>query len=273
MGESISRGDFVKISYTARLEDGTIIDSTDEEVAKSAGIMERVRYGDLIIVVGDRHVIEGLDDAIEGKEIGFEGEIEVPPEKAFGEYDPDKKETITLTKFKERPEIGQRIQIGDRWGTVERIIGRRAIVDFNHPYAGKKIVFDLKIKEKIEDKIEKIKALFLLYTTKDVNVEVNDGVVEVEVPRGASFDQYFIIGKFSAIDSIFRHIEDVEEIRLVEKFPRPEKIAKEVTGENVQADETEDAAEETSETQGKRGKQKEQEEQEKLKTEEKSAEK
>ncbi|MCD4809304.1 MAG: FKBP-type peptidyl-prolyl cis-trans isomerase, partial [Methanosarcinales archaeon] len=31
---TINEGDFIKISYTGKLEDGTIFDTTNEEVAK-----------------------------------------------------------------------------------------------------------------------------------------------------------------------------------------------------------------------------------------------
>ncbi|RLI83203.1 peptidylprolyl isomerase [Archaeoglobales archaeon] len=235
--ETINKGEFVKISYTAKLEDGTIIDSTDEEVAKEAGLSDRARYGDIVIVVGERHVIEGLDDALEGKEVGFKGTIEVEPEKAFGKYDPENKDVITLTKLKEKPVPGQRIQVGDRYGTVERIIGRRAVIDFNHPYAGKKIVFDVEIKEKIEEPVEKIKALFLLHTAKEVEAKIEDGKVIVEVPRGASFDQFFILGKFRALDGIFKHFDDIKEVEFVERYPRPE------TAKEVEAKETEEGKE------------------------------
>jgi|GEM_PF-90863 FKBP-type peptidyl-prolyl cis-trans isomerase SlyD len=220
--KEIGKGEFIKLSYTAKLEDGTIIDSTDEEVAKEAGLSDKARYGDIVVVVGERHVIEGLDEALVGKEVGFKGTIEVEPEKAFGKYDPDNKDIITLTKLKERPVPGQRIQVGDRYGTVERVIGRRAVVDFNHPYAGKKIIFDVEIKEKIEDPIEKIKAIFLLHTVKEVDARIEEGKVIVEVPRGASFDQFFLLGKFRALEEIFKHFKDINEVEFVERYPRPE---------------------------------------------------
>jgi len=247
VADVVQKGDFVKISYTARLEDGTIIDSTDEEVAKEAGLSERARYGDIVVVVGERHVIEGLDDGLEGKEVGFKGTIEVEPEKAFGEYDPDNKDVITLTKLKEKPYPGQRIQVGDRYGTVERIIGRRVIVDFNHPYAGKKIIFDVEIKEKIEDQIEKVKALFLLHTAKDVEAKIENGKLVVEVPRGASFDQFFLLGKFRALDDIFKHFDDIKEVEFVERYPRPKTEKPEEKEKEKEEEKPEEKVEKTEE--------------------------
>lgn len=241
---AIKKGDFVKISYTAKLEDGTVIDTTDADVAKEYGIFnENARYGDIVVVVGERHVIQGLDEALEGKEVGYKGEVTVPPEKAFGEYDPENKEVISITRFKEKPRVGERIRVGERTGIVERVVGRRAIVDFNHPLAGKTIIFELEIKEKIEDDVEKVKALFFINTGKEVDVKIDGKKVIVEVPRGASIDQYFLIGKFAAVSSIFKHL-DVEEVELVERFTKKEeKPIEEEKSEEEEAKEVKEEAE------------------------------
>jgi len=219
---TIKAGDFIKVSYTAKLEDGTVIDTTIEEVAKEHGIYsENARYGDIALVVGEGHVVKGLDEALVGKEVGFRGEVVVPPEKAFGEHNPEKKEVVSITKFKERPEIGQRVRVGEKVGTVERIIGRRVIVDLNHPLAGKTLTFDVEVRERIEDIAEKIKALFLIATGIDVDAVVDEKKAIVNLPKGAYFNQYFTIGKFSAINAIFKYL-DIEEIDLVEKFTKEE---------------------------------------------------
>ena len=243
---AIKKGDFVKISYTAKLEDGTIIDTTDANIAKEHGIFnESARYGDIVVVVGERHVIRGLDEALEGKEVGFKGEITVPPEKAFGEYDPENKEVISITRFKEKPRVGERIRVGDRMGIVERIVGRRAIVDFNHPLAGKTIIFELEIKEKIENDVEKVKALFLINTAKEVDVKIDGNKVIVEIPGGVSIDQYFAIGKFAAVNGIFKHL-GVEEVNIVEKFMRKEeKPIEEVKSEETKEESKEESNEES----------------------------
>ncbi|MBE8538753.1 FKBP-type peptidyl-prolyl cis-trans isomerase [Geoglobus acetivorans] len=219
----IKKGDFVRVSYTAKLEDGTVIDSTDESVAKEHGVYEEgARYGSIVVVVGEGHVLRGLDEDLEGKEAGYKGSVEVPPEKAFGEYNPDNKEVISITKFKERPVPGQRVQVGEKVGTVEKVIGRRAIVDFNHPLAGKKIIFEYEIEEIIEKPEEKIKYLFLIYTGRELEPKIEDGKVIVEVPKDASFNQYFLLGKYTVVDQIFKHIEGVKEVVFMEVFEKPE---------------------------------------------------
>lgn len=111
----LSVGDFVRISYTARLEDGRVIDTTDAEIAKKEGIFnENARYGDIYAVLGEGHILKGLEEDIIGKEVGYKGVVVVPPEKGFGNYDASKKDTFSITRFKEKPEIGQRVRIGTR---------------------------------------------------------------------------------------------------------------------------------------------------------------
>lgn len=216
----VSKGDFIRLSYIAKLEDGSIIDTSDEEIAKQNDIYnENARYGDIYVVVGEGHVVKGLDEDFEGKEVGYKGEVVVPPEKGFGEYDEDNKEVVSVTRFKERPYVGQRVKIGEKIGTIERIIGRKAIVDYNHPLAGKSIIFEYEIKERIDDDAGKVKALFVIHTGRDVEARIEDRKVIVDVPRDAYFSQLFLIGKYRAVTEIFKYL-DVDEVLLIERFEK-----------------------------------------------------
>ncbi|WP_456469466.1 FKBP-type peptidyl-prolyl cis-trans isomerase [Archaeoglobus sp.] len=241
----ISDGDFIRLSYTAKLEDGTVVDTTDEEVAKKHDIFnENARYGDIYLVVGKGHVLPGLEEDIKGKEVGYKGTVEVPPEKAFGEYNPELKDTFSVNRFKERPEVGQRVRIGDKLGTVERIVGRRVIVDFNHPLAGKKIIFEYEIKEKLVKPEDKIKALFVIHTGIDAkDVKIEDGKAVVEVSSDVYLNQVFLIGRYRAVKEIFE-ATDVDEIEIVEKFEREHELLK--LGEEIKK-ESEESSEESEE--------------------------
>ena len=213
----IERGDIVKVSYTAKLEDGTVIDTTDEEVAREFGIYsEDYRYGDIYIIVGEKVVVEGFEEDMVGKEVGYKGVVSVPPEKAFGKYDPKNREIVSVSKFKEKPRVGDRVRIGDKVGTVERVVGRRVIVDFNHPLAGKNITFEYEIKEKVEDLARKVEAIFMIYTGMEVKARVDGKKVTVEVPRTFHFVPYAPLNKVSALLRIFKYL-DVEEVEIVER--------------------------------------------------------
>ncbi|TDA28298.1 MAG: peptidylprolyl isomerase [Archaeoglobi archaeon] len=224
----LALGDFVRISYTAKLEDGKVIDTTDPEIAKKEGIFnENARYGDIYAVLGEGHILKGLEEDIIGKEVGYKGVVVVPPEKGFGNYDASKKDSFSITRFRERPQVGQRVRVGDKVGTVERIVGRRVIVDFNHPLAGKNITFEYEIKEKLEKVEDKLKALFVIHTGVDVKKVVleNDKAI-VEVPTDAYLNQIFLIGRYRVIKDAFKHL-NLKEIDIVERFEKGE-VAKAV---------------------------------------------
>ena len=71
----VTEGSFVRLSYTGKIGD-RVFDTTDETVAKEAGIHNpQAVYGPILVRVGNRHVVIGLDDALVGKEAGEEGSI------------------------------------------------------------------------------------------------------------------------------------------------------------------------------------------------------
>ncbi len=242
----IAKGDIVRISYTAKLEDGTVIDTSDEKIAKEFGIYsEDYRYGDVYVIVGEGNVVKGFDEDLEGKEVGYKGKVVVPPEKGFGEYDPEKVDTISIARLKEKPKEGDRVRVGDRIGIVKRVIGRRAIIDFNHPLAGKTLIFEYEIKEKVEDLAGKIKAIFMIYTGREVDVKVDGKKAIVEVPRDFHFMPYAPLAKVSALARIFKYL-DVEEVEIVERH-RKEEVPKfdEIKKEEEKKEEAEEKAEQS----------------------------
>jgi FKBP-type peptidyl-prolyl cis-trans isomerase 2 len=182
----VQKGDVVRLKYTGRIkETGEIFDTTEEEIAKQAGIYkENGVYGPVPIAVGAGHVIQGLDEQLEGLEVGKKYEIEVPPEKGFGKRDPKLIKTFTLGQFRRQgliPFPGMPVEIETESGRKLRgrvltVSGGRVRVDFNHPYAGKHLVYEVEIVERIEDPIEKVKALIELRLPK---IDPNKVIIEI----------------------------------------------------------------------------------------------
>jgi FKBP-type peptidyl-prolyl cis-trans isomerase SlyD len=218
----VAEGSFVRLSYTGKMGE-KVFDTTDEAVAKEAGIHNpEAVYGPVLMKVGKRHVVIGLDDAIVGKEVGEEGTVEVPPEKAFGAHDESRVESVSLARFKERPSVGQTVEIENREGTVSNILGRRVVVDFNHPFAGKTVTYWYRVEEIVESQPEQIKGLIQLYTQRSMEVTVADGVVTIHLPPAIMYDRRWLLWRSRVVQEVFEFYPEIGEIVLLESFKRPQ---------------------------------------------------
>ncbi|ADV65572.1 peptidylprolyl isomerase FKBP-type [Desulfurococcus mucosus DSM 2162] len=165
---ALSKGDFILVEYNVRVkETNTLLDTTDAELAKKENIYEEGKvYGPTLIILGRGWLNESVEEELLKHDVGSEVEVEVPPEKAFGERSPDKVKTFSLREFQRRGlsvSVGDVVEVEGRQGVVKNISGGRVTIDFNHPLAGKTLVFKVKIVGKLEDTVEKLKALASRY--------------------------------------------------------------------------------------------------------------
>ncbi|AJC70856.1 peptidyl-prolyl cis-trans isomerase [Thermococcus guaymasensis DSM 11113] len=254
----VEKGDVIRLRYTGKIkETGEIFDTTEEEVAKQAGIYkENGVYGPVPIAVGAGHVIKGLDEQLEGLEVGKKYEIIVPPEKGFGKRDPKLIKVFTLGQFRRQgiiPFPGMPIEIESEGGRkikgrVLTVSGGRVRVDFNHPYAGKHLVYEVEVVEKVEDPIEKVKAMIELRLPRvdadKVVIEVGEKEVTVNFkPVLEEVDKNTLVLGEILLESDLKFLgyEEVTFKPSVEELLKP---PEEVTSE----EKTEEGAEEAKET-------------------------
>ncbi|MFZ2499992.1 MAG: FKBP-type peptidyl-prolyl cis-trans isomerase [Methanosarcina sp.] len=217
---AIQKGDFIKLSYTGRFEDGRVFDTTDEELAKTEEIFNpRGLYGGDVVIVGAGHTIDGLDEDLEGKEVGYTGTVVISPEKAFGPSNPKLVETVSITKLQDRNvHPGLPVEIDGKRGVVSRVIGRRVTVDFNSPLAGKTVNYEYTIEKLLETETEKIQGLLALYTgIREIEIETADGVAKIYIPTGLTFNQRWLMAKNRVATELFKYA-DFKEIQLIEKI-------------------------------------------------------
>lgn len=221
MNLAIEKGDFIKVSYTGKFDDEKVFDTTNEELAKVNSIYnDRGMYGGDVIIVGAGHTIVGLDEDFVGKEVGYSGSVEIPPEKAFGEHNPKLVESVSITKFKDRQaQEGLEVEVNGQRGVVTKVIGRRVRVDMNHPLAGKTVIYEYNIEKLLDDAVEKIQGLFSLYTgLQDLDVTVSDGTATIITPPMLSYNQRWLMSKGRVATEIIENA-GVEEVLYVEKYP------------------------------------------------------
>ena len=221
---AIKEGDFIRLSYTGTVN-GAVFDTTYEDAAKTAGIHSpNAVYGPVTICVGQKHVITGLDEELVGKKIGAEGEIVVPPEKAFGERDPKRMQSFPKNLFKEKPVRGMPVKMEEHGeGTVIDVIGARVIVDFNPQLAGQTLTYSYKIDEKVESALDQLKGLVRLYAGREMEIAMDGSKATVTLPAGINYDRRWLLWRGRIIHEGFELIKGISEIILVESFKRPEK--------------------------------------------------
>ena len=83
-GKTVKVGDLVSANYIVKLEDGTVYDTSYEDLAKENRIYNPDRlYGHINFTVGSGMMIKGLDEGIVGMKEGETKTLIIPPEKAY----------------------------------------------------------------------------------------------------------------------------------------------------------------------------------------------
>ena len=134
----VEAGNNVSIEYTLRLDDGTQVDSN-------------VGGEPIRIQQGAGQVLDDVDAALIGMQIGESKQVTVLPQRGYGEVNPDAFQTVPLSDLPEEArQPGVTVRGEDEQGQsqrvrVDRIEGDNAVIDLNHELAGKKLVFDVKL--------------------------------------------------------------------------------------------------------------------------------
>lgn len=135
----IAQGTVVTLNFSLALEDGTVVDSNLEE--------EPVTF-----TVGDGNLLPGFEKAMLGLKAGDERELLITPENGFGMPNPSNQQEVPRSDFPEDIElsIGLVLSFSDAQntelpGVIKEVGAEKVLVDFNHPLAGRSLVFSIKI--------------------------------------------------------------------------------------------------------------------------------
>ncbi len=196
MEDVIKEGDFVELDYTGKIVDGNIVfDTTLEADAKKNNLYDaKTKYEPVSICIGKRHVIEGLDTGLVGKETGKEYTFNIKPEQAFGQKNHKMIQLIATNKFRAQgitPVPGLQVNMDGVLGMIKAVSGGRTIVDFNHPLSGKELEYNAIVRRVITDVNEKASAALKLLGVKmdkAITGEVLTLKSEKELPKKAQDD-------------------------------------------------------------------------------------
>lgn len=139
---AIENGDKVKVDYEGKFDSGEIFDSSS--------------HGDhshpIEFVVGEHKVVKGFEDAVVGLNEGEEKEFSINPEDAYGPENPELKKEFPRSQIplKEEPKVGMVLAFNTPEGQqfparIVEVSDEKIVLDLNHPLAGKKLNFKIKV--------------------------------------------------------------------------------------------------------------------------------
>ncbi|MDO6475019.1 peptidylprolyl isomerase [Alteromonas sp. 1_MG-2023] len=146
---TITSDSVVTLHYTVSTEDGTTLDSSEGK-------------NPLVVLLGRRFLIEGLEDALMGKNKGDKFDVAVAPEKAYGERADELVQSVPKSMFDGmdvQPGMSFRAtsEGGEQSVIVIEVSEEEVIVDGNHPLAGVPLKFDVEvvdIREPTQEELE-----------------------------------------------------------------------------------------------------------------------
>jgi len=227
---SFKNGDFILVNYTLKVkETGETVGTTIESVARETKLYRgEERYEPFFVIVGEGWVPKGLDEALTGLELGKGSTVELPPEKGYGVRDPKKVRLVPLRKFSAEgvtPVPGLQVNIDGKTAQVRSVGAGRVQVDYNHPFAGKTLIYDVTV-EKLVD-TEEDKARNLLHKRipsvdqQKFAVKLETGKLQVEVPEEAFFLEGLQVAKRTLAADVEKYMPKMETVTFLEAYKKP----------------------------------------------------
>lgn len=134
------KGDRVSVYYTGTLDNGTVFDTN-------------MNGTPLVFTIGNSSIIPGFEQAVIGMSANEVKTVTLPPEKAYGNYNPALVQTVNRTGPLENVtlETGQQYIIHYKAAnsyskvTVINVTPKTVTLDANNPLAGQNLTFTIKM--------------------------------------------------------------------------------------------------------------------------------
>ena len=136
----VADGTVVSLDYVLTLDDGTEIDRSTAD-------------SPLLYLHGSKNIISGLERAMIGLSVDDQKRVMVKPEDGYGKYDPQQKQIVPRSAFPRNFDMteGTTVQVHDDdsgeavSAVIDRVVADQVVLDLNHPLAGEKLFFAVKV--------------------------------------------------------------------------------------------------------------------------------
>ena len=223
------QGDFLLLNYTLKVkESGETVDTTFDAVAKTSHIHRQdTVYGPKFIILGEGWIPKGLEASLLGMDPGKLTTVELSPDKGYGARDPSKMRLVPLRRFREKgidPVPGSQIEFDGRPAVVRAVGAGRVQVDYNHPLAGRTLVYDVSIEKVLDDDNEKVSNIIsrrIPEVPNDKFTLSRDGDnLTIEVPEEAFYLSGLQVAKKAITADLQKYFPSIDSICFRETFKK-----------------------------------------------------
>lgn len=184
----LTKGDLVRLEIVGKLcSDGSVFESTDEQVAKQSGIWSNAStYGSRLVIYGKGAMIAGIEERMPKLAIGKEEKFTIGAQKAFGPRFAELVRVMPLKEFERhgiRAEPGLMVTIDGVPALVKTVSSGRVMLDFNHPLAGQDLEYRLKLLEVISEPEKKARELAKQFGI-EIEISANNGKKKITLKKG-----------------------------------------------------------------------------------------
>lgn len=136
----MKKGDNISVEYTGMLEDGTVFDTN----------VHNDHSHPLEFEVGSGQLIQGFDKGVIGMKLNEEKTIKIPANEAYGDPNPDMIKPFPRDKLPKDVKEGSMLVMQASNGQqipvkIAKLTEKEAMIDLNHPLAGKTLTFKIKV--------------------------------------------------------------------------------------------------------------------------------
>ncbi|HEY0892942.1 MAG TPA: peptidylprolyl isomerase [Cellvibrio sp.] len=136
---AIGPGTKITLHFALQLDNGDMVDSNFERAPAT-------------FTVGDGNLLPGFEKALFGMLEGEHKTVVIKPEDGFGQRNPNNVQEIARSQFSPDLELSEGLMLSfadaqktELPGVVQRYDDEVVVVDFNHPLAGRDILFEVAI--------------------------------------------------------------------------------------------------------------------------------
>ncbi len=192
----ISEKDFVLINFVGRIKSsGKIFDLTEKDIADKEGVQEDgFNFSPVLVIPDSNYVLTPLAKSLVNRNVGEKYRLELKAKEAFGELNPKLLKVLGMKVFIENkinPSPGDLVMLDGKMATVQSVSGGRVMVNFNHPLAGKDLVYDIEVVKVLETSKEKCAAIFKHYSGNEPD-EIDIAEDSVKIKSVAKIKPYEI---------------------------------------------------------------------------------